>query len=409
MRVPIKSDPRRLPRRNHYQEGPGFLFVATQGGRPATGEPHRSPAIAVRDRARAVRSWADGASVSEACAIGRCGRATLFRWRARLERDDLEGLLDEPRRGDRSDLAPALEQAILIVRLLSYWNSRRIAAEFGRRGIAVSHGQIDRLLARSGTNRMSLPRVPGPRYERTSPNELWHIDLKGPLLPARGERPFADLSLRRLVADFSRFLLGIHAVPSREALPILDTLAETVELCGVPHELMTDNGTPFVAILRTMLSRFQRSLVDLEIRHIRTQIDTPWTNGKTERFWATLQAEVLDRQHLADLAAADAAVTADATYYTYQRLHGELGWQTPGERFDGTPFLDRWGPQGPTEDGGGLTLVGLGRPRDRPPPYPYPAGVCVRACGLARATNPPQEAVGRFRTEMSDLFRGGIP
>jgi hypothetical protein len=38
-----------------------------------------------------------------------------------------------------------------------------------------------------------------------------------------------------------------------------------------------------------------------------------------------------------------------------------------------------------------------------------PAGVCVRACGLARATNPPQEAVGRFRTEMSDLFRGGIP
>ncbi len=29
----LKSDPRRLPRRNHYQEGPGFLFVATQGGR----------------------------------------------------------------------------------------------------------------------------------------------------------------------------------------------------------------------------------------------------------------------------------------------------------------------------------------------------------------------------------------
>ncbi len=28
------ANPRRLPRRNHYQEGPGFLFVATQGGRP---------------------------------------------------------------------------------------------------------------------------------------------------------------------------------------------------------------------------------------------------------------------------------------------------------------------------------------------------------------------------------------
>ncbi len=90
-----------------------------------------------------------------------------------------------------------------------------------------------------------------------------------------------------------------------------------------------------------MLSRFQRTLAELEVRHIRTQVDTPWTNGKIEAFWATLQAEVLDRQHLADLAAAEAAVTAFAGYYNYHRLHGELDWHTPAERFDGTPFTDR--------------------------------------------------------------------
>jgi transposase InsO family protein len=73
---------------------------------------------------------------------------------------------------------------------------------------------------------------------------------------------------------------------------------------------MTDNGTPFVAIVRTMLSRFQRSLAELRIHHIRIQVDTPWTNGKVEAFWATLQAEVLDHQQLVDLAAAEAAVTA---------------------------------------------------------------------------------------------------
>jgi transposase InsO family protein len=43
---------------------------------------------------------------------------------------------------------------------------------------------------------------------------------------------------------------------------------------------------PFVAITRSMLSRFQRSLAELRIRHIRTQIDTPWTYGKIEAFWA---------------------------------------------------------------------------------------------------------------------------
>jgi transposase InsO family protein len=117
-----------------------------------------------------------------------------------------------------------------------------------------------------------------------------------------------------------------------------------VELCGVPHELMTDNGTPFVAITRSMLSRFQRTLDELRIRHIRTQIDTPWTSGKVEALWASLQREVLDRQQLADLPAAEAAVTAYAGYYHYHPLHGELDWRTPAERFDGTPFTDRGFP-----------------------------------------------------------------
>ena len=338
--MPIKSDPRRLPRRNHYQEGPDFLFVATQGGRPSGTNQVVEQAATVRLRARALRLWAEGSSVSEACEVASCSRATLFRWRDRLDADGLAGLLDAPRQGDRSDLPPELEQAILIVRMLSYWNSRRIAAEFGRRGIRVSHGQIDRLLARSGTNRTSVPRVPGPRYERSRPNELWHIDLKGPFyLPTLtdGRRTCHFVGL---VDDFSRYLLGIRAIPTREAIPVLETLAEAVELCGVPLELMTDNGTPFVAIVRTMLSRFQRTLTELAVHHIRTQIDTPWTNGKIESFWHTLQAEVLDRRQLADLAAADAAVTAYAAYYNYHRLHGEIGWRTPAERFDGTPFTD---------------------------------------------------------------------
>lgn len=104
---------------------------------------------------------------------------------------------------------------------------------------------------------------------------------------------------------------------------------------------MTDDGTPSVTIVRTMPSRPRRTLAGLAIRHIRTQVDTPCTNGKVEASWGTPRAEVLDRQHLADLAAADAAVTAYAAYHDYHRLHGEIGWRTPAERFDGTPFTDR--------------------------------------------------------------------
>ncbi len=296
----------------------------------------------VRRRRAALRRWAQGEPVETVCAELGCSRASLYRWRSRFGQGGLEALVDRPRIGRASELPPALERLILTVRLLTYWNSRRIAAEFRRRGVwPLSHGQVDRLLARHGSHRPSYVRTPGPRYERAAVNELWHIDLKGPfyLLGATGQARTCHFVA--LVDDHSRFLLGIRAVPTKEAIWVLGLLEEAIELCGVPHELMTDNGTPFVAIVRSMLSRFQRSLAELSIRHIRTQIDTPWTNGKIERFWATLQAEVLDRQQLADLSAAEAAVTAYAGYYNYHRLHGELDWQTPGERFDGTPFADR--------------------------------------------------------------------
>ena len=336
------ANPRRLPRRNHYQEGPDFLFVATQGGRPPDQSVGAGVAAIVRRRRAALRRWAAGEPINLICAEIGCSRASLFRWRTRFEDGGLSALLDRPRVGRASDLPPALERLILTVRLLTYWNSRRIAAEFRRRGVwPLGHGQVDRLLARHGSHRPSYIRIPGARYERAGANELWHIDLKGPFFFVGASGRTRTCHFVALVDDHSRFLLGIRAVPTKEAVWVLGLLEEAIELCGVPHELMTDNGTPFVAITRTMLSRFQRSLAELAIRHIRTQIDTPWTNGKIEAFWANLQREVLDRQQLVDLAAAEVAVTAYAGYYNYHRLHGELDWQTPAERFDGTPFTDR--------------------------------------------------------------------
>ena len=336
------ANPRRLPRRNHYQEGPGFLFVATQGGRPPEDAAQRAKATVVRRRRAALRRWSDGEPLTAICAELSCSRASLFRWRAHYDAGGLAALLDRPRVGRASELPEPLERLILTVRLLTYWNSRRIAAEFCRRHVwPLSHGQVDRLLARHGTHRPSYVRTPGPRYERAAVNELWHIDLKGPFYMLGATGRARTCHFVALVDDHSRFLLGIRAVPTKEAIWVLGLLEEAIELCGVPHELMSDNGTPFVAIARSMLSRFQRTLDELRIRHIRTQIDTPWTNGKIEAFWASLQREVLDRQQLADLAAAEAAVSAYAGYYNYHRLHGELDWQTPAERFDGTPFTDR--------------------------------------------------------------------
>jgi hypothetical protein len=139
---------------------------------------------------------------------------------------------------------------------------------------------------------------------------------------------------------------AIDALPSERfpqprAIPILAWLDDCVELCGTPLELMSDNGTPFVVWMPGVLTLFGKTLEELHIRHLRTQVNSPWTNGKIERFWGILQSELLDREVFRTLDAAGDGLARFAAYYNYDRLHGELDWHTPAERFDGTPFTAR--------------------------------------------------------------------
>jgi transposase InsO family protein len=104
---------------------------------------------------------------------------------------------------------------------------------------------------------------------------------------------------------------------------------------------MSDNGLPFVVWMPYVLTRFGKRLQELHIQHLRTQISSPWTNGKIEAFWAVLQAEVLDRRRFRNLQEAEDGLASFVQYYNYHRLSGTLGWVTPAERYDGTPFTDR--------------------------------------------------------------------
>ena len=336
-------DPHRRWQRHTYQEGPGFLFLATRGGRPPLPAPARDDLAVVRERARLVRVLREE-GLAAALALGRCSRASLFRWQAASLRDGIAALV--PRRfGPRVPLVkhPAwVEQVVIAVRLATYWNSKRISAELRRREIAeVSHGWIERLFDDLGAARPSGPRERGPRYERGSPNSLWHIDIKGPFFIQLPTSRYLKTWIIGLVDDHSRFILGLRIAGSQELTPILVWLRDCFELCGRPLDLMSDNGSPFVHWMPGVLTRFGRTLRELEVRHIRTQVDSPWTNGKIEAFWATLKSEVLDREVFRSLADAERALERFARYYNYHRLHGEIGWLTPGERYDGTPFTDR--------------------------------------------------------------------
>lgn len=334
-------DPNRRIRRHHYQEGPGFLILATQNGRPAIEQPRRG-LDQLRFRMRAVR-LAKEVGVQGACSQLSCSRASVYRWMAVFDKQGIEGLLDTSRRPHRlrTSVPEWVDTVIIAIRLHTYWNSKRIAAEMNRRQIyIVGPDHIDRLFQRLGCRRGTVPRPPGPRYERSRPNELWHIDIKGPFF-IHVDHHYLKTWIVGLVDDHSRFVIGLRILPQASAGPILRWLDECFELCGQPLELMSDNGLPFVFWMPGVLTLFGKRLRDLHIQHLRTQISSPWTNGKIEAFWDILQAEVLDRERFGSLAEAEAALAKFAEYYNYHRLSGVLGWLTPAERYDGTPFTDR--------------------------------------------------------------------
>lgn len=335
-------DPKRRTRRHHYQEGPGFLFIATQGGRPAR-DAQDSGLTRVRERMRAVRLAREGGA-ADACRQTRCSRASLYRWMAAYDAAGIDGLQAGCRRPHRlqARVPDWVERVVITIRLLTYWNSKRIAAEMERRQIyRVGHDYIDRLLAANGCARGSVTRERGPRYERSRPNELWHIDIKGPFFIHMAGGGYIKTWIVGLVDDHSRFVIGLRIHTDTQAAHILQWLEDCFELCGQPLDLMSDNGTPFVTWIPYVLTSFGKRLQELHINHVRTQINSPWTNGKIEAFWLVLQAELLDRQLFNTLGEAEVALARFLTYYNYHRLSGTLGWITPAERYDSTPFLDR--------------------------------------------------------------------
>jgi len=237
----IRSDPHRRPLRHRYQEGPGFLFLATSGGRPP-GSRVEEDLAGLRFRIRCVRI-AHEEGIAAALALG-AGRTSLYRWRQRYAAGGIEALRHERRGPTRERLPAPIERAVIVVRLLTYWNSKRLAAEFRRRDIyPLGHHAVDALLDEYGAARPGVHKPRGPAYERARPDELWHIDIKGPFWLRRSASEHTKVWIVGLVDDHSRFVIGLRVLPRPATEPILEWLGECLELVGIPLEVMSDIQT----------------------------------------------------------------------------------------------------------------------------------------------------------------------
>jgi transposase InsO family protein len=279
---------------------------------------HKNARLTPKGREDMVRTVVDGGqSYAAAARKFNTTPKTVCKWVKRFRAEGIDGLRDRSSRPLSSDsqTSPATCDAIEALRRQRY-TGKQIAAEVG-----VSPATVCRVLRRRGLNKLSAlePVEPIRRYERETPGELIHLDIKklgrigsvGHRIAGRR----AGVVNRHIgigwefvhvcIDDASRVAFVQVMADQRKdsAVAFLEAAVAYFAKLGVRIErVMTDNGSCYRS------KTFRAACARLGLRQIFTRPYTPKTNGKAERFiqtalreWAYARAYQNSNQRSAEL------------------------------------------------------------------------------------------------------------
>lgn len=97
------------------------------------------------------------------------------------------------------------------------------------------------------------------------------------------------------------------------------------------EEVLTDNGPEFGTkdSARKAQHPFERMLIEMGVKHRYTRPYRPQTNGKVERFWRTLNEDLIEGTYFESLDHFKDELTAYLVYYNHARAHQGINGKTP--------------------------------------------------------------------------------
>lgn len=106
-------------------------------------------------------------------------------------------------------------------------------------------------------------------------------------------------------------------------------------------EVLTDNGPEFGKKNSSRKSEhpFERMLMELGIKHRYTRPYRPQTNGKVERFWRTIEDDLLHETTFESLDELKEELLQYLYYYNHERPHQGLGGLTPVKFAENCPRI----------------------------------------------------------------------
>jgi transposase InsO family protein len=312
---------------------------------------HANARLTVHARIELVRRVVqDGRPVAHVAAELNCSRATAYKWLRRWRAEGVAGLRDRPSTAHR---LPGKTPAEVEARIIELRQERKLGPARIAPLVEAPASTVHAVLTRHGLNRLAwLDRPTGTlvrRYERATPGELIHVDVKklGRLRDGGGWRVLGRDSPEhrrtrtapRVGYDYVHAAIDDHTrlayaeIHPDETAPtcagFLLRAAAHFRCHGIDRiqRVMTDN-----ALAYRRGRAWADALDQLGARAVFTRRYRPQTNGKAERFNRTLLEEwAYQRPFNTNTERAD-ALPEWLHNYNHHRSHTALSGHPPISR-----------------------------------------------------------------------------
>ena len=190
--------------------------------------------------------------------------------------------------------------------------------------VAVSPATTYRILRNASLlnrwNKVSSGRKNNGFDQPDKVHEHWHIDIK--YVNFKG----TFLFLISIIDGYSRYIVHHELRCHMLERDVEITLQRALEkFPGHKPRIISDNGTQFIS------RDFREYLSFVELKHVRTSVAYPQSNGKIERFHRTVHQEHLMKTAMIDLDDARKKLNEYIEYYNNERLHSALFYLTPND------------------------------------------------------------------------------
>jgi transposase InsO family protein len=193
--------------------------------------------------------------------------------------------------------------------------------------VAVSPSSTYRVLKAAGRldRRSWAPSKKGTGFvQPDAPHRHWHIDVSHVNLAG------TFYFLITVLDGFSRYIVHWDIRESSKEIDIEMVLQRALEKCPGAHpRIVSDNGPQFIANDFKSFIRLQG------LTHVRTSPYYPQSNGKLERWHASVKTECIRPTCPETVEEARRKVSGYVAHYNHVRLHSAIAYVTPADKLNG--------------------------------------------------------------------------